>query len=313
MTTAYEIRGYAHPAYAQALEEFGTPLSLPRCGGWILRRPVRGFSYFDAMGCYPLFSCTDWSSLKPDLDQAGSELVSLAAVIDPFGTQEEALLRDCFPDVVIPFKEHMAADLTQSPDDYVAAHHRRNAQKALQEIQIDIPADPTLYLEDWIKLYDVLIERHGIRGLSAFSNDSFARQLQVPGMLMFRATYEGRTAGMVLWYVSNGVAYYHLGAYTDEGYEKRASFALFWTALEYFAGHGVRWLNLGAGAGLSANGEEDGLTRFKKGWSNSRRTAWFCGRIFDRKKYDEIVKARVVPSGQSPTNYFPAYRQGEFG
>ncbi len=112
---------------------------------------------------------------------------------------------------------------------------------------------------------------------------------------------------MILWYVQNGVAYYHLGAYTEEGYQLRASFALFRKALEYFAESGLHYANLGAGAGIGS-GADDGLTRFKRGWSTCLRTTYICGRIFDRQEYDRLVRARGVEA----TGYFPAYRKGEF-
>ena len=112
---------------------------------------------------------------------------------------------------------------------------------------------------------------------------------------------------MVLWYKQGDIAYYHLGAYNDLGYLQKASFALFWTLIEYFASHKTRWLALGAGAG-SQNDGQDGLTRFKRGWSTGTRTAYFCGRILDRQKYLEITQAKQIPA----TNFFPAYRLGEF-
>ena len=62
-----------------------------------------------------------------------------------------------------------------------------------------------------------------------------------------------------------------------------------------------------AGAGVEAN-STDGLSRFKKGWSTGTRTVYFCGRIFNHTKYSEIVRAK----GISVSNYFPAYRRGEF-
>jgi hypothetical protein len=68
----------------------------------------------------------------------------------------------------------------------------------------------------------------------------------------------------------------------------------------------VRWLNLGAGAGLQAGGD-DGLTRFKRGWSTGTRQSWFCGRIFDQRRYDRAVR------GAGSGSYFPAYRHGELG
>jgi len=108
---------------------------------------------------------------------------------------------------------------------------------------------------------------------------------------------------MLLWYKQNDIGYYHLGAYNTLGYQKKASFALFNTSIEYFADTGLKWLNLGAGAGIS-NDAQDGLSRFKSGWSTDTRTAYFCGRIFDKKKYKEITKLKNTPK----IDFFPAYR-----
>ena len=300
------LNGYAHRAYAESLAEFGAPRHLPRCDGWVLERPIEGFPEHDAAGCYPLFSCRDWSQLRPDLDELGREAVSVAMVVDPFGEYDEADLRDCFGDVVLPFKQHFVIDLGAPAESFVSAHHRRNARKALREVGVEECAAPAAHLDDWVALYRVLTERHGIEGPAAFSRESFARQLRVPGVAAFRAVRDGETVGMLLWYVQGERAYYHLGAYSPRGYELRASFALFSRSIEEFARRGLRWLDLGGGAGVG--GAAAGLSRFKEGWATGVRMAYFCGRIFDRARYEEIVRARGVP----PTRYFPAYRLGEF-
>ena len=62
------------------------------------------------MGCYPIFTCQDWSKLAPDLQDLGDALVSLALVTDPFGEYDEPYLRRNF-DIVFPFKEHYVVDL----------------------------------------------------------------------------------------------------------------------------------------------------------------------------------------------------------
>jgi hypothetical protein len=301
------VTGYLHPDYAQSLADFGTPRCLEKCGGWILDRPIMGFSYRDAMGCYPLFACQDWQQLHADLETVGDDLVSLSLVADPFGEHDAAYLQQCFPDVSRPFKEHFVVDLDRPLSTFVSKHHRRYAQKALQTVHVERCQAPVQFLDDWVDLYATLIERHSIKGVSAFSKSAFAKQLQIPGIVAFRASHQDATVGMILWYTQREVSYYHLGAYSTIGYELRASFALFWRALEHFGESGLRWLNLGAGAGATSNGT-DGLSRFKRGWSTGTRTAYFCGRIFDRAKYSEIVKARQVPA----TGYFPAYRLGEF-
>jgi hypothetical protein len=111
---------------------------------------------------------------------------------------------------------------------------------------------------------------------------------------------------MILWYVHGEVGYYHLAAYNAAGYRIGASFALFARSIEFFASR-LRWLNLGAGAGVRPS-SEDSLARFKSGWATGTRTAYFCGRIFDPSRYDELA-ARGNRSGG---NYFPIYRKGEF-
>ena len=120
-----------------------------------------------------------------------------------------------------------------------------------------------MVLDDWIELYDVLINRHQIHGIASFSKQSFVEQIQVPGIVVFRAMADGTTVGMLLWFVMGNIAYYHLGAYSDKGYELNASFALFAFAIDYFADMGLCWLNLGSGTGTHVT-NDDGLSRFKK-------------------------------------------------
>ena len=295
-------QGYAHPAYAASLAEFGTPRHLPKSDGWVLVRPTPEGSQVDATGCYPLFACANWNALASDLDGI-EDLVSLALVADPFGNHTPELLSTCFPDVCKPFKEHFVVDLAKDPKEFVASHHRRNVRKGLKNVAVEECNDPIHYLADWMRLYDILIERHRIQGIASFSASAFNQQLQLPGTVVFRAVKDGKSVGMLLWCVHDDVAYYHLGAYDDVGYQQKASFALFWHAIEYFKAKGLKWLNLGAGAGVKAD-TTDGLTRFKAGWSSDTRTAYFCGRVFNRDVYDFLARQRPEASG----DFFPIYR-----
>jgi hypothetical protein len=163
-----------------------------------------------------------------------------------------------------------------------------------------------MFVDEWMDLYTNLIRRHNLKGIKAFSRTAFAKQLRVPGIVMFRAVHRGTTNGMQLWYVQGEVGYSHLTAVSPLGYKLRSSYAIYWAAIEHFSNK-VSWLDLGAGGGASS-ASVDSLSEFKRGWSNETRTAYFCGRVFDRKKYDEVVKA----SGMFSTDYFPAYRKGEF-
>lgn len=298
--------GYSHPDYAASLAQFGEPRLLPTCGGWILERPIPGSEARDAMGCYPIFSCHDWSQLAPDLQRVEDDLVSLVLVTDPFGNHSEELLARAFPDLVLRFKEHLVADLRSSPKSFVTSHHQYYARKALEKVTVECCDDPATAVDEWSALYEELAARHQLTGMKAFSRAAFAKQFRIPGLVMLRARHEGETVGAHLFYEDGAVAYSHLAASGGLGYELMASYALSWRALEYFA-EKVRWLDWGAGAGLSA-GEQDGLTRFKRGWSNEARPAWLCGRIFDQACYQKLATAQ----GTAGSNYFPAYRADEF-
>ena len=299
------VTGYLHPDYIRSLSEFGEPVLLPRSGGWLLKRAIDRAAT-DAMGTYPLFACSDWRSLSTDFDEVCRSLVSIVVVTDPFGEYDEPLLHNSF-DLVIPFKSHFVRDLNCSQGNAMCEHHVRNTRIGLKRVNVELCENPSSGLEDWIKLYSILIHRHRISGIRAFSASSFAVQLRIPGIVCFRALREKETVGMTLWYLQNGIAYYHLGAYSDEGYRLRASFALFSRAFDYFASCRLKYVNLGAGAGLDDHAD-DGLTRFKRGWSTVLRQTYLCGRIVDRTKYDHLVRTREIGA----TDYFPAYRKGEF-
>jgi hypothetical protein len=294
--------GYAEPGYAAALEDIGTPIHLPCSNGWLLKRAIPHSAHVDAMGCYPLFACQHWEGLRGDLDQL-EDVVSVAAVIDPFADCSVSSLRSAFRDVVHPFKQHYVIDLARSPRDYVASHHRRNARKALADVSVSVETRPADHLSDWIQLYRLLIERHGIDDHRAFSPRSFEAQLSMPSMVATIARQGESIVAMALWLRGERVVYYHLGAANPAGYACRANFSLFACAIEYFADVGYAWINLGGGAGLHA-GPTDGLARFKRGWATGTRTAHFCGRIYQRDVY-ETLSARVAAPD---SGLFPQYR-----
>jgi len=301
-----DLAGYQHAAYAKSLNEFGSPQLLARSGGWLLVRPIDQHNGRDAMGCYPLFSCRDWSGLSADLDDVGHELVSVSLVLDPFCNFDVDVLRQNFTDRFVPFKTHFVADLQCSSREIVSEHHRYYARRALLALDIELVERPGDIIDEWMCLYAELIARHRIKGLRAFSRAAFAQQLATPGIAVLRARHNGDTVAAHLWYLQDDVGYSHLAAANSVGYRLMASYALYWSALETFRGQ-IRWLNWGGGAGTNV-AAADGLTRFKKGWATGTRTAFFCGRIFDRKRYEALA----VDKSSKDDGYFPAYRAGEF-
>jgi hypothetical protein len=230
-------------------------------------------------------------------------------VIDPLANRPPSELARLFPDLARPLKEHFVVELDGEPHRSVDAHHRRNARKALRTLSVERSEAPSEWASQWIALYAELIARHEISGIPALSPAALREQLEVPGAVAFRAREADASVAMLVWYVVGRAAYYHLGASSPRGYALHASFALFWEALAYFAQLGLTTLELGGGAGAVARAD-DGLSRFKRGWSTGTRTAYLCGRIFDHRAYAELAARRGTAA--SASGYFPAYRSGEF-
>jgi hypothetical protein len=297
------MMGYRHPGYAAALAEFGEPWYLPGCDGHVLVRHIGDSSWRDAMGPYPLFSCRDWKLLAADVDALRGDLVSLSIVADPFGDYECADLARTF-ETIIPFKDHYVVDLERPPGSYVSRHHRYYARRALKNLEVEVCEQPADFVSDWSDLYQQLILRHRIKGIQAFSRESFARQLKVPGMVAIKVREKNLLVGAHLWYVDGAVAYSHLAASSIRGYQLGCHYAAYACALEHFRSR-TRWLDLGAGAGVRSS--NDGLTRFKEGWATGTRTAYFCGAVLNDKHYSELVATRSA----AESAYFPAYRTGE--
>ena len=302
---AVALAGYMHPGYARSLSDFGRPRWLSHCGGWVLERMIPGSHSRDAMGCYPIFCCNDWRGIPADLDELSEELVSIVLVTDPFGPLGQRELNAVF-DRVTAFKEHFVADLTKPIDAIVSKKRFRSARKALCRLTVEKVEDPTALVDDWLALHSRMVSKLQLNGMKVLCRPALLRLFSVPGLVVLRASHEGRTVGMHVELAQGDVVYGHLAAYDEVGYRLGASYALHLWEIEHFVGK-ARWIDWGGVAGLVPN-RADGLTAFKRGFSSETRQVYLCGKIFDAREY----KALAAKAGCGPTSYFPAYRNGEF-
>ncbi len=298
-------QGYLSRRYAESLYHVGSPLKLDESGAWVIERSIPDSRDTDVVGCYPLMACKEWDLLAEDIAKLEDHVVSFTMVTDPLGDFEEQSLGQVFPSLCKPFKRHHLVDLQSDFETSIASNHARNAKKAARVLNFVREEQPLSILDDWISMYDNLVERHAIKGVAAFSREAFALQLDTPGIIVYSALQAGVRVGMVLFYVMNNSVYYHLGAYLPAGYENKASFGIFRSALDDFKREGYHFLNFGGGAGLIED-EEDGLTRFKRGWANEQRTAYLCGAILNHNAYSDLTNA--LAGGSATTSFFPAYR-----
>jgi hypothetical protein len=288
---------YASAAYARAFESVAQPLWVPAWGAYVLARDIPGGGC-DALGMYPLAPFAPDADLRTGLQWLKAEgLVSIGLVPDPASAPPPVTLKAAF-ELCVPFKTHLLVDFRREVR--FSKHHRAEVRRALRTVSVEaVPlAD---HLDAWCGLYDTLIERHEIGGLSAFSRAAFARMADVEGLTTVAAFADGEIVSMHLWVTdpATRVAFSLLAATSPEGYRRSAAYAVEDASIRLFSD--LNAVNLGAGAGLQA--EQDGLTFFKRGFANDEAQAWFCGAILDPVRY-----AALSGGATAPAIPFPAYR-----
>lgn len=297
--------GFTSRSFAESYTHEGEVLEMPASGSWVVRRTIPGNPRLhDAIGLYPLMCCRHWDRLGDDLEHLRDiGIVSVTAVLDPFAPNlSSELLNDLFPDLLVKYKKHLVVNLAMYDMATLGKHHRRNLRVAIRDCAVRVGDPMTDDADEWLTLYEGLRQRRVLDGRANLPDEALLTQARARGATLFRADVDGRVAGMQLWLCSGHTAYYHLGAYNEIGYLHRAAYALMHAALTHFRSL-VPTAHLGAGAGVHHAGDDDGLLRFKSGWSNSSVDAYLAGAILDPSTY---VQLGDEPG--SALDYFPRYR-----
>ena len=260
---------------------------------WSGRSPGPPIS--DAVGPYPLTPIPEDADVEGAFGQLrGTGLVSLVLVSDPFVSPSPAILATAF-DSAAPFKDHHIHD-RHSPQEF-SAHHRyeiRRARRTCETRTFSLRDQ----LEAWCGLYEELVRRHSISGIQAFGRAHFERLCALDPVAV-GAFADGELVSAHLWFVHGGFAYSHLAASSARGYALKASYPVYDHSLRELGEMGIRWIDLGAGAGTGSG--TSGLEAFKRGFSHGTRPCHLCCKVLDAARYREL-------SGERPAGYFPVYR-----
>jgi hypothetical protein len=226
------MTGYLHRLYAKSLSEFGTPVELPQCGGRLLERAIPNSDLKDAIGCYPLFCCTDWTKVPADIQQVKHRYVTISVVPDPFAPITAADLSQYFQ-LVKPFKKHFIIDASNSSDQHITRHHQYYARRALKQMRVRLVDDPKTCLDEWgmpLPNSDRASPPSRHQGLS---KTAFAGQFELTGTGCFsRAKTENCRNASVVYSIRRCLS--HLGASDQEGALLGAAYALHWSAINEF-------------------------------------------------------------------------------
>jgi len=265
----------------------------------MLKRGIGETGLTDVTGCYPVCVIDAHADLTRDfagLHAAGA--VSLTLVTDVYFRPDPARLQEMF-DLVRPFKTHYLHDYTRARR--IASHHRYEVKRAASACDIRV-VPYEAHLDEWLTLYRYLVARHGITGIQNLSDHYFHALAKLKNVLAIGAFSDDALISMHLWVEHENVLYSHLAASNDEGYRMRAAYAIHDYVLREYGEE--RHIDLGGGAGL-ADDPDDGLARFKKGFSNDAAPCFLCGKIFDAERYERLSEM-AAPHGIA--GYFPRYR-----
>jgi hypothetical protein len=290
---------YARLAYAEALcadDAAGQAVDVAEWSCAVVTQSVADDAR-DAAGPYPRTPLRADAELEAGLDAlARLGLVSVVLVADPLAAPPAERLGRAFS-VCRPFKTHFLVDHARGQAT-PTKHHRYEIRRANGRCEVVLVrlADR---MADWSGLYEGLKQRHQVTGPAAFSAAYFQALAAEPLYETFAAIVQGRVVAMSIWFQHDGVAVNHLGASSQAGYALGASYALYAAALDHYAGAAV--LDLGGAAGFGDD-PNDGLARFKRGFSNAEAGAYLCGAVLDTARYAALNQDRP------PTAFFPAYR-----
>jgi len=290
---------YATREYAQTLRHVGQPLFVPPWGTWVIVRDIAS-GLRDAMGTYPVACLAEDADLEEGLALLRRDgLVSVTLVVDGLRGPPLDSMRSAFG-FWRPFKTHYLVD--QAADEYRPSRHHqlevRRAQRrgvTVQEVRL---AD---ILDGWVGLYRELTVRHRVGPVQSFPRDSFVALLACEGLTAIGAFLASELVACHLWFEHDGLVRSHLGASNADGYASSAAYAVYDYSLRRCHG---KVASLGGAAGANPGGD-DGLARFKAGFSNATGTSYVLGSVLDPVAYTQLSSACAMPNADG---YFPAYR-----
>lgn len=302
-------KAYRSLNYANCFKESGDVYRLPQTDSYLIQKPYKdGFS--DLCSVYPFYDPPKKHQfyhidLIADINSiTDPNILSVTIVTNPLMKWAEMPVgKDnwCWS-YCKEFKTHYYIDYREKLD--LPSNHKRNIKKSLNslDIKIDMISSNEKKAQSFIGFYKNLVKRHDIVGFADFPDSYFLSLFNVPGIMLLEAYPKGsrEPCGQITYLLDGEYAYYHLAAYNEEGYANNASFGMMHSAIEYFRSLGVNKLLLGGSAGMIED-ENDGLARFKKGFSNKSIKNHILGKVLNESKYNEFSKG-------INKEYFPLYR-----
>lgn len=164
-------------------------------------------------------------------------------------------------------------------------------------------------IDKFIPLYNSTMDKDDATDYYYFNRDFYMSLLKdlKYNSLIFYAVYEQKIISMSIIIFGNENMHYHLSASDREYQSLAATNLLLYEAACWGCENGYKSFHLGGGLGS----KEDNLFKFKEAFNKNSKTYFSIGKkIFDQKKYDELIRIRYQDSGfDGEKSFFPSYRK----
>ena len=120
-----------------------------------------------------------------------------------------------------------------------------------------------------------------------FFNDAYFEYLfQLQNLDMITVEYEGKIIASAVCFYSNNFYHYHLGASDEEYLNMRPNNLIFESMIKQGKEKNCKYLHLGGG---NSGDENDGLYKFKKGFSKLRTDFYIGKKIHNQEIYESVI------------------------
>ena len=291
---------YATETYAHSLPHIGQELYIPQWETSVLIRKIDD-NFKDIIGVYPITVIAKNADLYGGLDYLKKMgFISVVFILDDFNRPSLTVLQPTF-DFIRPFKEHYIYRPSIVRPNYTK-HHRYEINKALKVLHVE-KLDLEANIDRWRALYSELTARHNLKTPHDFPIEHHKLLFQLEGMVAVGAWKDNELVSCHIWIEHNGFVHSHLAASSLAGYKASAAYAVNDMAINYFSDANI--INFGGGAGI-VNDPNNGLIKFKQGFSNNVALSYLCGSILNSEVYQKLLQHRRVTD--TVTDFFPAYR-----
>ncbi|MBP1934980.1 GNAT family N-acetyltransferase [Ammoniphilus resinae] len=179
----------------------------------------------------------------------------------------------------------------------------KKATKTGLEIEIDSKGSR---LDDFLKMYYGTMDRSNAKENFYFKEDFFQIINEMTNQYVyFHVLYEGQVISTELVIYGTENCYSFLGGTNREFFHLNANSLLKFEIIKWAKEKGLKRFILGGGYGA-----DDGIYKYKKSFAPNGVYDFYVGKkIFDREKYNELVKIRSKEEEFNPgTSFFPLYR-----